>query len=75
MGRKNKEKETLGFRLSMPKQTPEVEIPYHADVGEAIETIAKLVNSAILALLLKMVLKDRITDDEIQLICDVCYRD
>ena len=32
-------------------------------------------NPALLAVLLKMVLKDRITDDEIQLICDVFYHD
>jgi hypothetical protein len=75
MRRKNKEKETFGFRLSVPKQTPEIEIPYHADVAEAINTIAKLGNPALLALLLKMVLKDRITDDEIQMICDVYYHD
>ena len=32
-------------------------------------------DAALLAFLLKMVLKDRITDDEIQLICDVYYHD
>ena len=50
-------------------------IPFHADVAEAIDIIAQMGDAALLAVLLKMVLKERITDDEIQLICDVCYHD
>jgi hypothetical protein len=41
----------------------------------AIKLIAQLGNAALLAFLLKMVLKERITDDEIQLICDVYHHD
>jgi hypothetical protein len=37
--------------------------------------MAQMGNAALLAFLLKMVLKDRITDDEIQLICDVYHHD
>ncbi len=50
-------------------------IPFRAEVAEAIAMIGEISDGALLALLLKMVLKDRITDDEIQLICDVYYHD
>jgi len=71
----DKEKETIGFRFRQSKSTADLPIPFHGDVADAIEIIAQMGNGAILALLLKMVLKDRITDDEIQLICDVYYHD
>jgi hypothetical protein len=67
------ERETIVFRFGVPKNTPDVPIPFHGDVAKAIEIASQLGEAAILALLLKMVLRDRITDDEIQLICDVYY--
>jgi len=69
------EKETIGFRFKMPKTAADVPIPFHGEVADAIALMAQMGNAAILAFLLKMVLKDRITDDEIQLICDVYYHD
>jgi len=71
----DKEKETLGFRFKQSKSAADLPIPFHGDVAEAIELISQIGNAALLALLLKMVLKDKITDDEIQLICDVYYHD
>jgi uridylate kinase len=69
------EKETIGFRFKQSKSAADLPIPFHGDVADAIGIIAQMGNAAILAFLLKMVLKDRITDDEIQLICDVYYHD
>lgn len=69
------EREIIGFRFGVPKNAPDVPIPFHGDVADAIHIVSQMGNSALLALLLKMVLRDRITDDEIQLICDVFYHD
>ncbi|HKP13737.1 MAG TPA: hypothetical protein VJZ91_16570 [Blastocatellia bacterium] len=69
------EKETIGFRFKQAKSAADLPIPFHGEVDDAICLIAQMGNAAILAFLLKMVLKDRITDDEIQLICDVYYHD
>ena len=71
----DEEKETFGFRFKQKKSTVDLPIPFHGEVADAIDLIALMGNAAILAFLLKMVLKDRITDDEIQLICDVYYHD
>jgi len=71
----NDDRETIVFRFGVPKNTPDVPIPFHGDVADAIKLIAEIGNAALLAMLLKMVLKDRITDDKIQLICDVFYHD
>jgi hypothetical protein len=71
----DKEKETLGFLFKQSKSADDLPIPFHGDVADAITLIAQMGDAALLALLLKMVLKDRITDDEIQLICDVYYHD
>jgi hypothetical protein len=71
----DKEKETLGFLFKQSKSAADLPIPFHGDVANAINLIAQMGDAALLALLLKMVLKDRITDDEIQLICDVYYHD
>ena len=71
----DKEKETLGFRFKQSKSAADLPIPFHGDVAEAIEVISQIGSAALLALLLKMILKDKITDDEIQLICDVYYHD
>jgi hypothetical protein len=69
------EKETIGFRFKQSKGAADLPIPFHGEVADAINIIAQMGNAALLAFLLKMVLKDRITDDEIQLICDVYYHD
>lgn len=69
------EREIISFRFGVPKSAPDVPIPFHGEVADAIKMIAELSNPALLALLLKMVLRDRITDDEVQLICDVFYHD
>ena len=69
------EREMIVFRFGVPKNTPPVPIPFHGEVAEAIQIVSQLGNAAVLAFLLKMVLKDRITDDEIQLICDVYYHE
>lgn len=69
------EKETLEIRFRQSKNAADIPIPFRADVAEAIDLVAEQSPGALLALLLKMVLKDRITDDEIQLICDVYYHD
>ena len=69
----DEEKETFGFRFKQSKSAADLPIPFHGEVADAIDLIQQLGNAALLAFLLKMVLKDRITDDEIQLICDVYY--
>ena len=69
----DEEKETFGFRFKQSKSAVDLPIPFHGEVADAIELIQQLGDAALLAFLLKMVLKDRITDDEIQLICDVYY--
>jgi hypothetical protein len=69
----DEEKETLGFRFKQSKSAADLPIPFHGEVAGAIKLIQQLGDAALLAFLLKMVLKDRITDDEIQLICDVYY--
>jgi hypothetical protein len=69
------EREMIVFRFGVPKNTPPVPIPFHGEVADAIQIVSQLGNAAVLAFLLKMVLKDRITDDEIQLICDVYYHE
>jgi hypothetical protein len=69
------EREMIVFRFGVPKNTPAVPIPFHGEVADAIQIVSQLGNAAILAFLLKMVLKDRITDDEIQLICDAYYHE
>ena len=71
----DKDKETLGFRFKQAKSAADLPIPFHGEVADAIEVIAQIGDAALLAFLLKMVLKDRILDDEIQLICDVYYHD
>jgi hypothetical protein len=71
----DEEKETIGFRFKTPKSTTDLPIPFHGDVADAIALISQIGDAALLAFLLKMVLKDRITDDEVQLICDVYYYD
>jgi hypothetical protein len=74
MGRDD-EREMITFRFGVPKNSPPVPIPFHGEVAEAIQLVSQLGAAATLAFLLKMILKDRITDDEIQLICDVYYHD
>jgi hypothetical protein len=69
------EKETFGFLFRQSKSPADLPIPFHGDVADAIQIMAQMGNAALLAFLLKMVLKDRITDDEIQLICDVYHHD
>ena len=69
------EKQTLIFQYKQSKNASVLPIPFHADIADAIDTIAQMGDAALLAVLLKMVLKDRITNDEIQLICDVYYHD
>ena len=69
------EREIITFRFGVPKDTPNVPIPFHGEVADAIEIVSQLGDAAILAFLLKMVLKERITDDEIQMICDVYYHE
>lgn len=71
----DKEKETLVVRFKQGKDASDLPIPFHGEVEEAINIMAHASDGALLAFLLKMVLKDRITDDEIQLICDVYYHD
>lgn len=71
----DKEKETLGFLFKQSKSAADLPVPFHGDVADAIELISQMGAAALLALLLKMVLKDRITDNEVQLICDVYYHD
>jgi hypothetical protein len=71
----DEEKETLGFLFKQSKSAADLPIPFHGDVAAAIDLIAQMGNAALLAFLLKMVLKNRITDDEIQLICDVYHHD
>lgn len=50
-------------------------IPYHKAVDDAIKEIAEMGPAPLLAVLLRIVLKDRITDQEVQLICDTFYHD
>ena len=69
------EGEVLTLRFRQRKSASDVPIPFHGEIADAIEVMAHLSNAVLLAFLLKMVLKDRITDDEIQLICDVYYHD
>lgn len=69
------EKETLGFLFKQSKSAADLPIPFHGDIADAIELISQRGDAALLALLLKMVLKDHITDDETQLICDVYYHE
>lgn len=57
------------------KSAADLPIPFHGEAAEAIAMISQIGDAALLALLLKMVLKERITDDEIPLICDVYYHD
>jgi len=71
----DKEKEMLGFLFRQSKSAVDLPVPFHGEVADAIGLIAQMGDAALLALLLKMVLKDRITDDEIQLICDAYYHD
>jgi hypothetical protein len=71
----DEEKEILGFRFRQGKSAVDLPIPFHGEVADAIGLISEMGDAALLALLLKMVLKDRITDNEIQLICDVYYHD
>jgi hypothetical protein len=71
----DEEKETFGFLFRQSKSAADLPIPFHGDVAEVITLITQMGEAALLAFLLKMVLKDRITDDEIQLICDVYYHD
>ena len=71
----NEEKERLGFRFRQGKSAVDLPIPFHGEVPGTIALISEMGSAALLALLLKMVLKDRITDNEIQLICDVYYHD
>jgi hypothetical protein len=73
--KRDDEREIITFRLGVPKNTPKVPIPFHGDVADAILIASQLGDAVVLAFLLKMVLKDRITDDEIQLICDVYYHE
>jgi hypothetical protein len=75
METRDDERETMVFRFKVPKNTPAVPIPFRGEVAEAIELMSQISDAAVLALLLKMVLRDRITDDEIQLICDMYYHD
>ena len=70
-----KEEQTLIFRFSQSKSAADMPVPSHPEIAEAIDAIAQMGNPALLAVLLKMVLNDRITNDEIQLICDVFYHD
>jgi hypothetical protein len=69
------EYQVLVFRFRQPKNASDLPIPFHRDIADAIGVMAQIGNAPVLAFLLKMVLKDRITDDEIQLICDVYYHD
>jgi hypothetical protein len=71
----DKKEQVLGIRFKQSKNASDLPIPFHGEVDEAINIIAHAGDGALLALLLKMVLKDRITDDEIQLICDVYYHE
>jgi hypothetical protein len=68
-------KQTFAFFFRKSKNASDVPIPNHVEITDAIDVIDHMGEAALLALLLKMVLKDRITDDEIQLICDVYYHD
>ena len=72
---KDEEKDILHIRFRQSKNASDLPIPFHGEVDEAINIIAHTGDGALLVLLLKMVLKDRITDDEIQLIYDVYYHD
>lgn len=68
--------QTLVFRYKQGKSAVDLPTtPFHPEIAEAISIFAELGNAVLLALLLKMVLQDRVTDDEIQLICDVYYHD
>ena len=70
------DKQTPVFRYKQGKTAAELPtIPFHPEIAEAISIFAEIGDAALLALLLKMVLKDRITDNEVQLICDVYYHD
>lgn len=69
------EREMIVFRFGVPKNSAPVPIPFHGEVADAIQVMSLIGPAPTLAFLLKMVLKDRITDDEIQLICDVFYHD
>lgn len=70
------DKQTLVFRYKQGKSASDLPIiPFRPEIAEAISIFAEIGDAALLAFLLKMVLKDRITDDEVQLICDVYYHD
>jgi hypothetical protein len=71
----DEEKEIFGFLFKQSKTAADLPIPFHGDVADAISLMAQMGHAALLAFLLKMVLKDRITDNEIQLICDVYHHD
>lgn len=70
-----KEEQTLVFRFTQSKSAADMPIPFHPEIAEAIDAVAQMGSPALLAILLKMVLNDKITDDELQLICDVFYPD
>lgn len=73
---KDDDKQTLVFRYKQGKSASELQtIPFHPEIAEAISIFAEIGDAALLAFLLKIVLKDRITDNEVQLICDVYYHD
>ena len=73
--KRDDEREIICFRFGVPKNTPAVPIPFNGEVSDALQIISQLGEAAMLAFLLKMVLRDRITDDEVQLICDTYYHD
>ncbi|HEX5736265.1 MAG TPA: hypothetical protein VF131_25775 [Blastocatellia bacterium] len=73
---KDDDKQTLVFRYKQGKSASDLPtIPFHPEIAEVISIFGEIGDAALLAFLLKMVLKDRITDDEVQLICDVYYHD
>lgn len=52
---------------------PGVPQPFHGDVADAIDCVAELGPRVLLAVILKLVLRNRITDKEVHLICDMFY--
>jgi hypothetical protein len=71
----DKEEQTLVFRFTQSKSAADMPIPFHPEIDDALNAVAEMGNPVLLAVLLKMVLNDRIMNDEIQLICDVFYHD